>query len=118
VADQAVHDPDLRLPESRPSDVLREPGFLWLVAFMVINAAAFWLAAGVHGTGFDDCEAMPSAGDRATMAAIGMVAVVAPAALALWKLRRGGLIAALVVVALSGMAWFILVSESQNCAAP
>jgi hypothetical protein len=70
----------------------------------------------VHGAGFDDCEVMPTSSDRRTMALIAVVAVVVPAGLALWRLRRWARFAALGAVALSGAAWFIMVSDGQNCA--
>jgi hypothetical protein len=116
VSDRGLDDTDLLLPESRPwIDALRSPGVLWLLAFLAINYLALGAAMGVHGAGFDDCEAGPAAGERMMMIAIAVLAVAAPAALALWKVRGWALVAALSGVALSAMAWFILVRPVQGC---
>lgn len=104
------------LPEGRPwAQALRSPGILWLVGFIVVNWVAFGLAMGVHGAGFDDCEAMPTSSDRRTMTLIAAAAVLVPVGLALWKLRRWPLMAALGGVAFSAFAWFVLLSDSQSC---
>lgn len=97
----------------------RSPGLLWLVVFIVVNYVAFGLAMGVHGAGFDDCEAMPTPSDRRTMAQIAAAAVLIPAGLALWKLRRWARIAALGGAAISAFAWFIVVGgDNQSCGVP
>lgn len=108
------------LPEGRPwAQALRSPGLPWLVGFIIVNWVAFGLAMGVHGAGFDDCEAMPTSSDRRTMALIAAAAVLVPAGLALWKLRRRSLMAALGGVAVSAFAWFILVGgDNRNCGVP
>jgi hypothetical protein len=124
VSDEVLDDADTTgadltyhyLPE-KPAwvEALRSPGFLWVLGFFAINYLALGLAMGVHGAGFDDCEIMPTSSDRRMMALIAVVAVVVPAGLALWRLRRWARLAALGSVALSGAAWFILASDSQNC---
>lgn len=117
IDDDSTTGADLNLPESRPwrRAIRSAEGPLWMAAFLLVNYVAFGLAMGVHGAGFDDCEAMPTPSDRRTMAFIAAAAVVVSIAHALWRLRRWSRLAALAVVALSALLWFVLLSGSQEC---
>lgn len=90
-------------------------GVIWLFAFFVLNYLALGVAMDVHGAGFDDCERMPTASERTTMKLIALSAVLAPAGLALWRLRGWSRVAALGAVAFSAVIWYFLTNSSQRC---
>lgn len=99
---------------------LTSPFLVWFVAFVGINYVALGLAMRAHGAGFDNCDGTVLSGEvvlpsTAELALYAVVAVGACAGLAVWRLRGGQRIGALVGVALSALAWLMVSLPTQGC---
>jgi hypothetical protein len=86
---------------------------IWWPAFLVIQYTALFVVGSLEPAGFDRCEGMPSPDAQSVQTAVASVAVAGSAALALWRLRRWHLVAALVAVVCSSLVWVWLLSG--NC---
>jgi hypothetical protein len=89
--------------------------FRWWLVFLVTQATVFFVVLALDPAGLDQCEPGTPAGPRPLQASIAGAAVVGALVLAVWRLRRWHLVAALPAVALSGLAWMVLVGAEQSC---
>lgn len=88
---------------------------IWWPAFLATQFVAFFVVLALDPAGFDPCDPNTPAGRRPVQAAIAAVVVVGAFAVALWRLRRWHLVAALAAVALSGLAWVWLLGGEPSC---
>ena len=88
---------------------------VWLPLFLLTQYVAFGLATYRHPAGLDDCEAAPPP-DFYTQAAVIMgLATAGIAVVALWRLRGGWRLLAMVPVALAALLWLAVLGGSQSC---
>lgn len=85
---------------------------IWWPAFLATQFVAFFVVLALEPAGFDPCDPNTPAGPRPIQTALAAVVVVGALALALW---RWHLVAALVAVALSGLAWVWLLGGEPSC---
>jgi hypothetical protein len=91
-------------------------GLVWWPAFLLTQIAAFVVVLALDPAGFDACDLTAGSGPREIQATVAAVAVGAPVGVAVWRLRRGLLVAALSSAALAAAGWvWLLVDRSQSC---
>jgi hypothetical protein len=88
---------------------------VWWSVFVVAQLAAVIGVLALDPAGFDPCDPTTPAGHRPVQVAIAGVAGGLVLALAIWRLRRSNLVAALLAVALSSLAWVWLLGAEQSC---
>lgn len=88
---------------------------IWWPVFLVTQFVAFFVVLALDPAGFDPCDPTTSAGPRPVQAVIAGVVVVGALALAVWRLRRWHLVAALVAVAFASLAWVWLLGGEPSC---
>lgn len=97
---------------AEPSAALNRWRFFWIwwvPTFLVFGFVAAWVVMSFDPAGLDSCDGTyrpPTSGEKAMQAGAALAALLASLALALWRLRRGPLVVALVVLAVSGLAWW------------
>ncbi|MGN6692549.1 MAG: hypothetical protein ACTHN0_00080 [Aquihabitans sp.] len=114
---------DLAIPERRwfdPTDSATAFFVIWLPAFVVIGFVALAVVMGQDPAGFDACDPNhppPSGPERRVQALAASIAVLAWAGVALWRLRRGPLVVALLITGFGAFVWWWLIfGGSQTCA--
>lgn len=88
---------------------------IWWPVFLVTEIVVFYLVLSLDPAGLDMCDPTIPPGPRDVQAAIAGGAAVVMFALAVWRLRRWHLVAALVAVALSSLVWLALLGAEPNC---